>query len=600
MRIKTSRTAPDPLASKEYAFPAFASGKPFPEKKTGRLPAMGWNSWNAFGSGNTEALTKVMADKIIELGLDQLGYEYLVLDDGCYCSERNGDHLVNEPVKFPSGFKALADYIHGKGLKFGMYNDIGTNLCAGAAVGTCGFEDIDAQNYVDWDVDFLKVDNCYYLWDNATFSNGENARFTYAPRIQSIRLVALDSKKEMVLDAVKDGVLAGKGGKKEEAFVSFIGTFDGTNTGTSPVGDMSSELVFTVNAENAGEYKLYVTYASAKEVGCGEWLQVAVGEVSAENRFFDALLPETKDKDTFTESEAIKITLEKGENVLRLMNHRRQENTLNSYAAMFYALKEAKPDNDILLSICEWGKTQPHNWGYKIGDSWRILNDITFMVGSDGDPGRGSWNDPGTQSIASQYNKCVVMDEFSGLTLGYNDPDMMVVGMNDITTTMAQTHMEMWCMMNSPLMLGMDLRRVEKGDEIYNIIANKDLIDLNQDALGIQAKRIYSTLKLANPDKDYTTDNNRVDVLVKPLANGDFAISFFNLSEEKKGKVSVDTDLILSMVGHKMVNAEKIASAGEFTVKNLVTKEEYKVMGKEFSVEELEAYGSRTVRVSVV
>ena len=91
---------------------------------------MGWNSWNAFGSGNTEELTKAMADKIVELGLDKLGYSYCVLDDGCYKPEREDGKLVNEPKKFPSGFRALADYIHAKGLKFGMYNDIGTNLCA--------------------------------------------------------------------------------------------------------------------------------------------------------------------------------------------------------------------------------------------------------------------------------------------------------------------------------------------------------------------------------------------------------------------------------------------------------------------------------------
>ena len=153
---------------------------------------MGWNSWNAFGSGNTQFLTKAMADKIIELGLDKLGYKYLVLDDGCYKSERENGKLSNENVKFPDGFKALSDYVHAKGLKFGMYNDIGTNLCAGAAVGTCGFEDVDAKSYLDWGVDFLKIDNCYYLWDNATFSNPENARFVFAPNIKSVLIKGIN------------------------------------------------------------------------------------------------------------------------------------------------------------------------------------------------------------------------------------------------------------------------------------------------------------------------------------------------------------------------------------------------------------------------
>ena len=129
---------PNKLVGKEYAYDAFDNGQVLLNKKKNRLPAMGWNSWNAFGSGNTAALTRAMADKMVELGLDKLGYEYLVLDDGCYKQERVDGKLSNEEVKFPEGFRALADYIHAKGLKFGMYNDIGTNLCAGAAVGTCG------------------------------------------------------------------------------------------------------------------------------------------------------------------------------------------------------------------------------------------------------------------------------------------------------------------------------------------------------------------------------------------------------------------------------------------------------------------------------
>ena len=215
------------------------------------------------------------------------------------------------------------------------------------------------------------------------------------------------------------------------------------------------------------------------------------------------------------------------------MNHRRQENVLSAYGAMFYGLQKAKPDNDIILSICEWGKTQPHNWGHKLGNSWRILNDITFNVGSDGNPGNGRWTEPGTASITSQYNKAVVMDEFAGLDKGWYDPDMLVIGMNGVDLTMAKTHFTMWCMMNSPLMLGLDLRRVVKGDELYNIIANKELIALNQDAAGIQTKRVWSSLEQERSDKVYITNNDRADILVKPLSNGDFAISFINLSEKR-------------------------------------------------------------------
>ena len=345
-----SLTSPSKITEKGKRFDCFSDGKIFSGKKAGRLPAMGWNSWNAFGSGNTEALTRAMADCMVALGLDKLGYKYVVLDDGCYKSVRVDGKLSNEPVKFPNGFKALSDYVHSKGLKFGMYNDIGTNLCAGAAVGTCGHEEDDAASYIDWGVDFLKIDNCYYLWDNATFSNPENARFVFAPKIKSL---IVDGKK---LSAAMDGKLTGVSVQVDDSkeYVYGIGTLDGTNTGISPVGVRSGELVFEVEAESEKSVDLQVEYASGREVGIGEWLQVAGGDGDAAEYFYDDLLPATKDKETFVLSAAIGIRLRSGKNKIRIMNHRRQENTLDSYAAMLAGLNKAKPGHEVVLSMCEW------------------------------------------------------------------------------------------------------------------------------------------------------------------------------------------------------------------------------------------------------
>lgn len=595
--IATSRKAPAEITDPAYMFPAFLNNEVLLNIKKGQLPAMGWNSWNAFGSKNSEALTKEITDKLVELGLADLGYKYVVLDDGCYKSERIDGLLANETVKFPSGFKALSDYIHEKGLLFGMYNDIGTNLCAGAAVGTCGFEDVDAQSYVDWGVDLLKVDNCYYLWDDATFSDETNAKYTFAPNIRSITLTGNDVN--LTLNAVKDGTLLGKGAfKHEDDFVSNIGTFDGTHADMTPVGDLSSELSFTVNVPTPGEYTVTVNYASAEEVGTGRWLQMAVGDLENEKRYFDEMLPLTETKTTFTDSEEITISLTAGENTIRLMNHRRQENTLNSYAALLAGLNAADPNHEIALSICEWGKTQPQHWGYKVGTSWRILNDITFNVGSDGDPGKAVWADDYTASITSQYNKNVIMDEFSGLDKGWNDPDMLVIGMNGITETMNETHMAMWCMMNAPLMLGMDLRNVAKGDATWEVISNKGLIDLNQDPLGVQAKRIYCSLDQKQPDQAYIKDNNRFDIIAKPLENGDVALSFINLSEEKDAtEHAVDVKHIIDYIGDKMVAVERFKNAENYTVTDLWTGDKSENTTGVFSVKDLEAHDNVTIRV---
>jgi alpha-galactosidase len=596
----TSRTAPDVITDPKYMFPAFSNGEVLLNKKQGRLPAMGWNSWNAFGSKNSEELTKAMADAFLDLDLVDLGYQYIVLDDGCYKSERVNGLLSNETIKFPSGFKALSDYIHTKGLKFGMYNDIGTHLCAGSAVGTCGFEDIDAKSYIDWGVDFLKVDNCYYLWDNATFSDERNAKYTYAPNIRSITISGAGMN--ITLNAVKNGILLGQGAKvNSNDFVSNIGTFDGTHGGVTPVGECWCEIGFPVHTFVAGEYSITVNYASGEEAGTGGWLQLAVGNVESEARYYDNLLPLTDSTSTFIDSDEIKVQLNKGDNIIRLMNHRRQENTLNSYAVLLDGLNKAKPDHDIVYSICEWGKTQPQNWGYKVGDSWRILNDITFSVGSDGDPGSAAWSANYTDSITSQYNKAVIMDEFAGLDKGWNDPDMLAIGMNGITYTMSKTHMSMWCMMNSPLMLGLDLRRVTKGDELWRIIANKDLIELNQDDLGIQAKRIYCSIESVNPDTAYIANNNRVDILVKPLSNGDIALSFINLSDVRDtNEHAIDVHRIISYIGHKMVDPDKFKNGSIYNMKDLWSGEVTKNTSGIFTVTDIDAYDNVTFRVTPV
>ncbi len=593
---RTSRKGPERITDREYSFGAFSNGKAFPFKRNGGLPAMGWNSWNAFGSGNTQYLTRQMADAMVRLELDKAGYTYLVLDDGCYKAQRVDERLSNEEVKFPDGFKALSDYVHERGLKFGMYNDIGTNLCAGAAVGTCGHEDLDAESYVEWGVDFLKVDNCYYPWDNATFSDKTNARYTYAPNIRSVRI---SGKGIEICRSAEDGLFEGQGGYlHRNGYGTNIGTFDGTNTGVTPIGERSGELVFALEAPDEGRYALCVEYATGQEEGVGEWLQIAVGEGEEEIRYFDGLLPPSKDPEAFLWSGPVEIFLKKGGNLLRLMNHRRQENVLNSYAALAESLDGAKPGNDIVLSICEWGKTQPHNWGYKVGNSWRILNDITFQVGADGDPGRARWASDGTDSITSQYNKAVVMDEFSGPDRGWNDPDMLVIGMEGISLTMSRTHMSMWCMMNAPLMLGMDLRRVEKGDELWKIMANREVIALNQDPLGVQAKRIYCSLEEENPDTVYITNNDRVDILAKPLSDGDVALLFVNVSEKRREReTAADVNRIVKYIGHKMTDRDGFLGAQAYRLTDLWTGSQKEVRSGIFSVPELEACGCVAYRI---
>ena len=125
-----------------------------------QTPQMGWNSWNKFATNINEELIKATADKMVELGLVDAGYVYLNLDDGWH-GERDEQGFIHEdPEKFPSGIKALADYMHEHGLKLGIYSDAGTNTCACYA-GSLGHEYQDAFTYASWGIDYLKYDWCY-------------------------------------------------------------------------------------------------------------------------------------------------------------------------------------------------------------------------------------------------------------------------------------------------------------------------------------------------------------------------------------------------------------------------------------------------------
>jgi len=123
-------------------------------------PPMGWNSWNTFQAKISEKLIREAADALVSSGMRDAGYKYLVIDDGWEAMERDSQgNLIPDPERFPSGMKALGDYIHSKGLKFGIHNCAGTKTCSGYPGGR-GHEFQDARAYASWGVDYLKYDWC--------------------------------------------------------------------------------------------------------------------------------------------------------------------------------------------------------------------------------------------------------------------------------------------------------------------------------------------------------------------------------------------------------------------------------------------------------
>jgi alpha-galactosidase len=128
-------------------------------------PPMGWNSWTCFGVDINESKILGIVDAMKSLKLDEYGYKYIIIDDGWMNMGRKDGKLTHDTVKFPNGMKYIGDYIHARGLKFGLYTSVGKYTCEGYP-GSYGYEMVDSQTFADWGVDYVKLDWCTYkrLW----------------------------------------------------------------------------------------------------------------------------------------------------------------------------------------------------------------------------------------------------------------------------------------------------------------------------------------------------------------------------------------------------------------------------------------------------
>ena len=144
-----------------------------------QTPPMGWNSWNKFGCNVSEKLMKEMADAMVSSGMKDAGYEYIVIDDCWQVGRDSLGNIIPDPERFPNGIKHLADYIHDKGLKLGIYSCAGSYTCQGRP-GSRGYQFQDARQYAAWGVDYLKYDWCS--------NEGQNARAAYQTMSDALKL----------------------------------------------------------------------------------------------------------------------------------------------------------------------------------------------------------------------------------------------------------------------------------------------------------------------------------------------------------------------------------------------------------------------------
>jgi len=142
------------------------------ENGLARTPPMGWNSWNKYAcKGINEGVVRETADAMASNGMKDAGYQYVIIDD-CWQTGRDAEgNIIVDKEKFPGGIKAVADYVHSKGLKFGIYTDAGTETCGGRP-GSLGHEYQDALQYAKWGVDYLKEDWCHTV-------PGQNSEASY-------------------------------------------------------------------------------------------------------------------------------------------------------------------------------------------------------------------------------------------------------------------------------------------------------------------------------------------------------------------------------------------------------------------------------------
>jgi alpha-galactosidase len=153
--------APRAAAAQTAAVHAAAAGAaPLTADGLAATPPMGWNDWYSFGCNVSAALIEQTAQAMVANGMKAAGYQYVNIDDCWLAKQRDANgNLQADPVKFPDGIKSVADYVHGLGLKLGIYEDVGTTTCAGYP-GSYGHYTQDAATFASWDVDFVKIDWC--------------------------------------------------------------------------------------------------------------------------------------------------------------------------------------------------------------------------------------------------------------------------------------------------------------------------------------------------------------------------------------------------------------------------------------------------------
>lgn len=471
------------------SMPPYASG-------AAATPPMGWSSWNTFRQNISEEIILSTAVAMRKTGLYDAGYKYINLDD-CWQSsmrDKNG-RLQGDLEKFPSGISHLISQINQLGMKVGLYSSNGTLTCEDLPA-SLGTEVLDAKTVAEWGCEFFKYDFCHHK-----NISGE------APMIEGIELNTLGNKAEVKLYA-SDAKLSGK------AKVFNVKRLP-SGKAIGMLNHAAGTATFRPVVSSAGNYTL--TLLVYKQFSRHEkYLQVIVN-----GELYEVFFPKANAFSP-TGRTQLSIRLKDGENEIVLKNPvvTMADSSFIQYSRMGKALKDAAkqtalekgmPEKPIIYSICEWGTAFPWHWGAKAGNMWRTTHDIF-----------AKW-----PSIHLIYSRNIGLYKYAGPG-AWNDPDMLEVGNGKLTDEENRTHFSLWCMMAAPLVLGNDIRLLIGSDgepnadsPVLKIVTNRNLIAIDQDTLGKPAKRIKKI--------------SGIDILARPLSNGDIALCLYNPSSRVKG-----------------------------------------------------------------
>lgn len=456
-----------------------------------KTPLMGWSSWNTLRNHIDEDTITEIATAMKQTGLADAGYKYVNLDDCWQSSFRDADgKLQGDLETFPSGIEALCKKINSMGLKLGIYSSNGTLTCEDLPA-SLGNEELDAKTFASWGIEYLKYDFCHNVKISGSTPMIEYIDLNQKGNRSQYKLTPDDAQFTGLAKAVKNEKLPTKRG------IAFLNHNAGTAT-------------FFVDTAIGGDYVMTIHYHKTTLMS-KQYLQVKVN-----GKVYEVFFPSGR---SFTPDARIQliVKLQTGENEITLLNPvvTRADSSYVQYKRMGDALKNASEawamftntePKPITFSICEWGAARPQFWAAKAGNMWRTTHDIF----------------PKWSSIKLIYEHNVQLYKYASPG-HFNDPDMLEVGNGNLTDEENKAHFTLWCMMAAPLVLGNDLRELldgsSKSETILKILTNNSLILVDQDPLAKPAKRIKK---------------GSVDILARPLYNGDTVVCFFNKSGSKK------------------------------------------------------------------